>query len=99
MLNGRRVGTLTLGIVLIVFGILFVARIIQPAINYDFILNCWPLILILLGAEILVSYILNKEDKIKYDGWAIALIVLLSFFALGMAGAEFIIDHSVEFRI
>ena len=53
MLRGRRVGTLTLGIVLIVFGLLFIARIILPFINYAVILQCWPVILILLGVEVL----------------------------------------------
>ncbi len=34
----------------------------------------------------------------RYDGWAIALTIILSFFAMAMAGAEFIINHFSEFK-
>lgn len=98
MLKGRRVGTLTTGIVLIVFGILFIMRLVFPLLNYTTILSLWPLVLIFLGIEIMVSYIVGKEEKMKYDGGAIALIILLSFFAIGMAGAEFTVNHLLEIK-
>jgi uncharacterized membrane protein HdeD (DUF308 family) len=98
MFKGRRVGTLTAGVVLIIFGLLFTARIIFPLLNYAAILQLWPVILVFLGIEVIVSYIINKEEKLKYDGGAIALVVILSFFAMGMAGAEYLINHLEEIR-
>lgn len=99
MLKGRRAGTLTAGLSLISFGVLFILRNFLPKLDYTLILSLWPLILILLGAEILAAYFLNREEKIRYDGWSVFLMVLLSFFAAGMAIAEFIVQHYEELHI
>ena len=34
----------------------------------------------------------------KYDVSAIVLVIILSIFAMGMAGMEFVITHLVEFK-
>ena len=96
MLKGRRVGTLTSGTVLIVFGILFLLRLVFPAINFSIISSLWPIILILLGVEILISYMVNKEEKIKYDTGAIFLVIVLSFFSMGMALMELAIKYEIN---
>ena len=96
MLKGRRVGTLTSGTVLIVFGILFLLRLVFPAINFSIIASLWPIILILLGIEILISYMVNKEEKIKYDTGAIFLVIVLSFFSMGMALMELAIKYQIN---
>ena len=98
MIKGRRVGTFTAGIVLVMFGVLFLLRLLFKDINYSVIVSLWPLILVFLGIEIIVAYIINKEDQMKYDASAIVLIIILSFFAMGMAGMEFVITHLSEFR-
>lgn len=98
MLKGRRVGTFTAGIVLIAFGILFLLRLKFPNLSISIIISLWPLILIFLGIEILAAYVINKEEKMRYDAAAIMLIVVLSFFAMGMAGTEFVINHLEQFR-
>ena len=99
MFKGRRVGTLTAGIVLIMFGTLFLLNVVLPNINYSVIMSLWPLILIFLGIEIIASYVVNNEEKMKYDTGAIILIVILSFFSMGMASAQFIITHLPQCRI
>ena len=96
MLKGRRVGTLTSGTVLIVFGILFLLRLVFPAIKFSIISSLWPIILILLGVEILISYMVNKEEKIKYDTGAIFLVIVLSFFSMGMALMELAIKYQIN---
>ena len=98
MFKGRRVGTFTAGIVLIMFGVMFLLRTIFPIINFSLILSLWPLILVFLGIEIIVAYIINKEEQMKYDASAIVLIIILSFFAIGMATMEFLINHSSEIK-
>ena len=98
MLKGRRVGTLTTGIILVMFGVMFLLKLVVTNINISLIASLWPLILVLLGIEIIVGYIINKEDKMKYDFSAIILVIILALFAMGMGGVEFIINHISEFR-
>ncbi|QAT40614.1 DUF5668 domain-containing protein [Clostridium sp. JN-9] len=98
MHKGRQVGTFTAGIVLIMFGILFLLRLSFPNISISMIVSLWPLILVFLGIEIIAAYVINKEEKIRYDTGAITLIIILSFFAMGMAGAEFVINHLTQLR-
>lgn len=98
MIKGRRVGTLTGGIVLIVFGLLFLLRLVTANINILIIASLWPLILVSVGIEIIAAYVINKEEKIQYDFSAIVLVVILVFFAMGMGGAEFIINHLSYFK-
>ena len=97
MFKGRRVGTLTAGIILVVFGVLFLIHSIGFHLNYQFIFSLWPIILILLGIEIVISYIVNKDEKIRYDGGAIALIIVLAVFAMCMGGMEFVIENAHSF--
>ena len=79
----RRVGSLTCGALLIIFGVLFMVHMFVPALKYEFIIKFWPVILIALGVEMLLSC-RNKEEgiKLKYDGAAIFLTILLGFFAM-----------------
>lgn len=93
MSRSHRVGTLTLGISLIVFGGLFLLRAFLPAIDYRFILHLWPVILIFLGIEVMLSFFLQKEEKIKYDLGAILITGALSLFAMAMGAAEFVLTE------
>lgn len=98
MFKGRRVGTLTAGIVLVVFGIMFLLRLVTSNINILLIASLWPLILISVGIEIIAAYIINSKERIQYDFSAIILVIILAFFAMGMGGTEFIITHLPDFR-
>ncbi len=99
MLRGRRMGTLTAGITLFVFGLLFLGRLIFPILDYSFVMSLWPLVLLFLGTEVIVSYIVNKEERLKYDGGAIALIILLVMFAMIMGGMELLLDHIISGKL
>ncbi len=96
--GGRRVGTLTAGIILVVFGVMFLLRLTTANINISLIVSFWPIILVLLGIEIIVAYIINKEEKMKYDFSAIILVIILVLFAMGMGIAEFAITHLAQFK-
>lgn len=98
MIKGRRVGTFTTGILLMVFGIMFLLRLMYPSISYLTIASLWPLVLVLLGIEIIVAYSINKEESMKYDFGAITLIIILSFFAMGMGCIEYVLTHMLQFR-
>lgn len=98
MLKGRRVGTLTAGVTMVGFGVLMLLRYLFPQLDYRFIFCLWPLILILIGVEILLSYAFNREEKLRYDGGAIFLVILLTFFSMIMAGAQFVMENFQQFR-
>jgi hypothetical protein len=98
VIKGRRVGTFTTGIILVIFGIMFLLRLINPDIDYLLIASLWPLVLVILGIEIILAYLINKEEIMKYDFGAIMLIILLSFFAMGMGCMEYVITHMDQFK-
>lgn len=77
----HRVGTMTLGVGLITFGILFLLKIIMPTMDYLFIYRLWPTIFILLGVEVLLSC---KKSNVVYDKCGIVLLVCLITFAMIM---------------
>ncbi len=95
----HRVGTLTFGILLVTFGMLFLLRIFIPDLSYEFILKLWPIVFILLGIEILIANIKQSETKLIYDKTAFFLIIVLSFFAMGMAFMEEILRYVINYRI
>lgn len=94
MTKTHRVGTITLGCMLITFGILFLLHLFITGITYEIIFKVWPIILIFLGLEILIANFTQKKEKLIYDKTAIALIIILSFFAMGMAIAEFCLEYT-----
>lgn len=77
----RRVGTLTLGLTLIVCGALLLATLVSPSLDIITILRFSPVVLILLGVEMLVSAI-RPGEKLRYD-W---LSILVCFVLLCGAG-------------
>ncbi|MBP3205708.1 MAG: hypothetical protein J6M66_09855 [Lachnospiraceae bacterium] len=82
----HRVGTVSLGIVLVGFGIAFLIRLLYPGLAAEQILQWWPVIMIVLGAEVLLAGIGKKNFVI--DKAAVVLLFLVVFFLFGMAGAE-----------
>lgn len=91
----HRVGTFTLGGMLIVFGVLFLLRIFFAELSYDIIFKLWPVVFIFLGSEILIANFSQKEEsRMVYDKTAFALIIILSFFAMGMAITELCINYA-----
>ena len=91
MIKTHRVGTITLGGMLIIFGVLFLLRLFIPGMTYDLIFRLWPLLFLFLGGEILIANF-RQHDKLVYDKTAFVLIILLTFFAMGMAIVDFCIN-------
>lgn len=93
MIKTHRVGTLTFGVMLITFGVLFLLRIFLPYLSYSIIFKLWPIIFIFLGLEILIANFVQKEEKLIYDKTAFALTIVLTFFAMGMSIVDYVIEH------
>lgn len=90
----HRVGTITLGISLIVFGCLFLLHIFFPALDYQTIFHVWPCIFIFLGIEVLLG---SRCQRFELDKTAVFLIIVLAIFAMGMGAADFCIEVSKEY--
>lgn len=80
----HRVGTITAGLVLIIFGILFLLHMFLDTITYTMILGLWPVILISLGIEILVSQV-QKNKTLVYDRGAVFVMICMMTFSMAMA--------------
>lgn len=95
MVRTRRVGSVTFGLTLICFGIMFLIHIVVPAFHYYIIFRLWPIVFILLGIEILVEN--HKSDqageKFVYDFPAVVMLALLLFFAMMLAAVDYAMMH------
>ena len=82
----KRVGTITLAVALIALGILIFMSQISDTYTLDLALKLWPLVLILLGLEILWYRFMSKEEDvaIKYDIFSIFLVFTILFTNLGL---------------
>lgn len=86
-LRKHRIGSYTFGLTLIIYGVLSLVHIVAPAVSYDFIFRLWPLTFISLGIEVIVGS--RREDTcFVYDKAAIILLILLTLFAVFMAGVD-----------
>ena len=82
----HRVGSITAGFSMIVFGALLLSHSLFGVFDYEIIFSLWPIILIGLGVELLLSNVWEK--KIVYDKGSIVLLFIMTFFAIGMAITE-----------
>lgn len=91
----HRVGTITCGLVFILYGILFLLHMVLPGLNYMFIFGLWPVILIFLGIEILLGCRYKDSDKKRfvYDFPAVLLIMMMMLFTMLMALVDYGMQH------
>lgn len=94
-LRSRRVGSVTFGLTLILFGILFLIHMAIPSLHYEMIFQFWPVVFVLLGIEILVENHKSNANQCKfvYDFPAILMLVVMLLFAMVMAAAEFSLHY------
>ncbi len=81
-----RVGTFSMGLLLLCTGIGLLYAQFQPAPVVSSILQWWPVIFIILGVEVLFqSYLMkDKESKIKYDFFSIFIIFFIVIAGMGL---------------
>lgn len=90
----RRVGTLTFGIVLVIAGILLCFSIFTGIVELRAIVRFWPVVFIILGAEILI-YSFKKDVQIKYDVWGILLTMFIVFSASLVGTVDYVINDVI----
>lgn len=82
----RRVGTVSIGVSMVTFGIMFLLCSVFKVLAYEIVFALWPVILIAYGTELLVfSFV---KGKLIYDKGAVFIMILLMLFAVGMAGVD-----------
>lgn len=99
MIKIKRVGTISMAVVLIAFGVILFLSQINKFSALNMVLKMWPLILILIGLEVLLYRYASKDESmvIKYDFFSIftifiILIVNIGIFAVNESG----IIHRLE---
>ena len=80
----HRVGSITCGVVLVAAGILYLLATFWKTVPLQLVFHLWPVILILLGLEILLSRILSGE-RMQYDKTAIWIMVMMVLFSMFLA--------------
>ena len=82
----HRVGSVTAGICVVGFGVLFMLHTVCGLLDYRVILDMWPLVLIGMGVELLLSNLF--KGKIVYDKAAIVLLFVMTLFAVALTGVD-----------
>lgn len=82
----HRVGSVTSGFCMIGFGVMLFLHNFADFMDYERILGLWPLILIGMGIELLLSNFF--KGKIVYDKAAIVLLFAMTFLVMVLAGAD-----------
>lgn len=82
----HRVGSITTGLTMIAMGVCFILHLFLGIISYEDIFRLWPVIIIGLGIELLISNFITK--KIVYDKASIFILITMVFFAMTMACAD-----------
>ena len=91
----HRVGAFTSGFCMVGFGVLLLLHNLLDIMDYEAILGLWPLILIGMGIELLLSNVF--KSKIVYDKAAIVLLFVMALFVMVLAGADVCMEASREF--
>ena len=95
-MKSRKIGVLTLGASLVAFGVLYLLRVFVTGWSYLAVLRFWPVVLILLGAEVLLSAFWPRregEPPAKVDALSVVLLFVTLFLACGLAAAQFALEQ------
>jgi hypothetical protein len=82
-----RVGTFSMGFSLLFLGLILLFSQVLELELYQVLISWWPIILVVLGIEILVYLVLSKQEKpfLKYDFLSIFFVGILGMVGIGFA--------------
>jgi len=98
----RRLGSVTFGVVLIGTGVLMLVNAIAPSLNIAFLFRFWPVVLIILGVEVLFGSQFKstevvgpdgqviEQNKVVYDFPAVIMMGVTLFVTFVLAVAEWV---------
>ncbi len=93
--KARRVGTLTMALCLIVTGAVLLLRVFMPGIDVLFLARLSPIVLVLLGFEMIIASIRFKEEKLRFDFLSAIVCVLLIGGSLTAAAVPEILRYEI----
>jgi hypothetical protein len=81
------VGTLSMGVALILFGVVLFLSQISGKQAFVVLIDWWPIVFILLGLELLIYLVVSRasESIVKYDIFSIFFVGFICFSSLGFA--------------
>ncbi len=91
----HRVGTFTSGFCMVGFGVLLLLHNLLDIMDYEMIFGLWPLILIGMGIELLLSNVF--KSKIVYDKAAVVLLFVMVLLVMVLAGVDVCMEAGREF--
>lgn len=94
----RKIGTITLAVALIFFGVVLMIRQVSPELGYN-IFKFWPSVFILLGGEIL--FYLNKygrEEKVRFNFFVILVVILFLISEGAFAFGDYVKNNNFNFN-
>ena len=91
----KKIGTLTLGMSLILVGAAFMIVNFDSYEQLMFLFSFWPVILIALGSEILLFG--RKNSAVAISGVSIILLVVMIGFAFFMAYMEHMLSYAIKY--
>ena len=91
----RRVGTFTLGVVLVICGTLMALSMFYPQLDWTWAVKSSPLTLISLGIETLMA--VKGNEKVKYDWVGMVLCFLLVCAALCLYAVAWYLMYGPEY--
>ena len=84
----RKVGRLTLGVLLVSYGLILIFSKLLKFSAAAFIGKWWPLTFIILGLEILLSGNFKKDEtetnRTSFDGWSVFFIIVILLVSFGI---------------
>ena len=89
----RRVGTTTMGLVLVVAGIAITAGMLNPDLDFSLLCKLSPLVLVALGVEVLIAACTARQAKLKYDVLSMFVCAFLIIAALCGAAAAPMLEY------
>ena len=89
---GRRVGTVTFGLVLLVSGIVMLISMFAPQLDFSWVLKGAPLMLVSLGVETLLAA--RGGGRFQYDWVGMLLCFLLVGTAIVLYVLSWLLIHS-----
>jgi hypothetical protein len=102
-MKNKRVGTISMAIVLIGFGVLLFLAQINQLSAVELAMKLWPMILILLGGEVLWYSFKSKDEenvKIRYDVFSVFIVIVILSVNVGIYGLlEFGLIDSLKAEI
>ena len=98
-MKSRKIGVLTMGLTLVAFGVMFLLRTFIDGLDYISVMRFWPVVLVGLGIEVLISALLPQKEgqpRAKVDALSIVVLFLTLFLAFGLATGQFVMEQISE---